>query len=622
MKERTASGPAGNDQFFGGSSPSGRHALRRSLVLRFGCYLTLLVSLALIGMFSALLFADYSHQDAAVINQAGSLRMLTYRLALEPSLEKRETLLNTLEERLNGPEIDRLLQRADHDAPLRQQHQQLRHELSLMDIRTPPGLDRLDVFVGHIDRFVSTLQHNAEYRSQLLSTVQGLCLFLSLLLVFITLYDLSIHVVGPLRELTRTARRLGRGELDTRVISSGEDELSQLGERFNQMAEELQGIYGDLEARVEEKTRALSHSHQRLELLYASARRLGENPYDQRTLQPLLSRLESVLQAGKVTLCLNKDGIERAYSSLTNTGKRASFCLQGDCSACRNQATPCSQTTTELRPLFMQPLAIGEHRFGELFIEAASPRLEEWQQQFIETFCDNIARTFALSLQQEQESRLALLAERGTIARELHDSLAQSLSYLKIQVSRLGTLLKRDAPEEKLTETLDELREGLNSAYRQLRELLTTFRLSLEQASLEAALANTVNEFSERGGLAIQLDNRLAHIPLNPNEEIHILQIVREALSNVVRHAGAQQAWVGLEELDNGQVAITVEDDGLGFDPAHGRSGHYGLSIMRERSQTLGAVLDITSRVPRGTRVRLLFRPQPLSNTTRKETTP
>ncbi|MCY1411787.1 Nitrate/nitrite sensor protein NarX [compost metagenome] len=155
-----------------------------------------------------------------------------------------------------------------------------------------------------------------------------------------------------------------------------------------------------------------------------------------------------------------------------------------------------------------------------------------------------------------------------------------------------------------------------------MRELLTTFRLSLEQASLEAALANTVNEFSERGGLAIQLDNRLAHIPLNPNEEIHILQIVREALSNVVRHAGAQQAWVGLEELDNGQVAITVEDDGLGFDPAHGRSGHYGLSIMRERSQTLGAVLDITSRVPRGTRVRLLFRPQPLSNTTRKETTP
>ncbi|WP_164084575.1 HAMP domain-containing protein, partial [Stenotrophomonas maltophilia] len=68
---------------------------------------------------------------------------------------------------------------------------------------------------------------------QLLSTVQGLCLFLSLLVVFVTLYDLSYHVIGPLRELTSTARRLGRGELDARVTYSGEDELAQLGERFN-----------------------------------------------------------------------------------------------------------------------------------------------------------------------------------------------------------------------------------------------------------------------------------------------------------------------------------------------------------------------------------------------------
>ncbi|WP_239518054.1 histidine kinase, partial [Stenotrophomonas maltophilia] len=82
------------------------------------------------------------------------------------------------------------------------------------------------------------------------------------------------------------------------------------------------------------------------------------------------------------------------------------------------------------QPLLMQPLSIAGHRFGELFIESRSGRLENWQQQLIETFCDNIARTFALSLQQEQESRLALFAERGTIARELHDSLAQSLSYL------------------------------------------------------------------------------------------------------------------------------------------------------------------------------------------------
>lgn len=605
--------PSASDRFFVGSPPAGRPSLRKSIVVRFGCYLTLLVSLALAGMFSALLFADYSHQDAAVINQAGSLRMLTYRLALDPSPINRQALQSTLRARLDSEEITRLLRRADADAPIRRQHEQLRQELSKLDLAQAPALETLDTFVSHIDAFVGTLQSNAEQRSQMLSTVQGLCLFLSLLVVFISLYDLSYHVVGPLRDLTSTARRLGQGDLSARVSSSGEDELSQLGERFNQMATELQAIYRELEARVEDKTRDLSNSHQRLELLYASARRLGQDPYDERTLQPLLNQLERVLQAGKVTLCLNKDGVERAYTSLTTDGITGGFCLQGNCGDCRAQAEHCSEPVKGLNPLLMQPLSIGEHRFGELFIETASGRLENWQRQFVEGFCDNIARTFALSLQQEQENRLALFAERGTIARELHDSLAQSLSYLKIQVSRLATLLKREAPAEKIDETLDELREGLNSAYRQLRELLTTFRLSLEQSSLEAALVKTVEEFGERGDLAIELDNRMAHIPLNPNEEIHILQIVREALSNVVRHARASHAKVSLAEDADDQVCITIDDDGVGFDPAQSRNGHYGLSIMRERSQTLEANFSIAPRMPQGTRVSVRFTHKPLS---------
>lgn len=618
MKAERLPGAAGSERIFGGSPALERHSLRTSLVLRFGCYLTLLVSLALIGMFSALLFADYAHQDAAVINQAGSLRMLSYRLALEPSAARRQALLETLGQRLADNDIQRVLQRAGDEAPLRREHAKLRAELAALDAAQAPVLADLDTFVAHIDAFVGTLQHNAEDRSQLLSTVQGLCLFLSLLVVFVCLYDLSYHVIGPLRELTRTAHRLGHGELDARVASSGEDELSLLGERFNQMAGELQGMYSDLEARVAEKTQALSRSHQRLELLYASARRLGEDPYDQRSLQPLLKQLEQVLQAGRVTLCLNKDGVELAYGTLTTTGVAADFCRAGDCRAC---VSACGDDTQGARPRLVQPLAIGEHRFGELFIEPGDGRLEDWQRQLVETFCDNIARTFALTLQQEQESRLALFAERGTIARELHDSLAQSLSYLKIQVSRLGMQLKRDTPAAKLDETLEELREGLNSAYRQLRELLTTFRLSLEQSSLQAALANTVAEFAERGAIAIHLDDRLAHIPLNPNEEIHILQIVREALSNVVRHAGAGQAWVSLARQEDGQVAVSVEDDGIGFDPAQSRDGHYGLSIIRERGQTLGAQLDIAARQPRGTRVSLRFIPRPLAPRTHKEST-
>ncbi|MGI0446853.1 two-component system response regulator NarL [Pseudomonas aeruginosa] len=225
MNKATAPDADQRDRFFGGSDRAGKPILRRSLVVRFGCYLTLLVSLALIGMFSALLFADYTHQDAAVINHAGSLRMLTYRVALEPSLEGRQALLGTIGERLDSGDIRRLLQRQDADDPIRQLHQELREGLARLDPRALPGRAVLDAYVGDIDRFVGILQAKAERRSQLLSTVQGLCLFLSLLVVFVTLYDLSYHVIGPLRELTSTARRLGRGELDARVTYSGEEAL-------------------------------------------------------------------------------------------------------------------------------------------------------------------------------------------------------------------------------------------------------------------------------------------------------------------------------------------------------------------------------------------------------------
>ena len=179
MNKATAPDADQRDRFFGGSDRAGKPILRRSLVVRFGCYLTLLVSLALIGMFSALLFADYTHQDAAVINHAGSLRMLTYRVALEPSLEGRQALLGTLGERLDSGDIRRLLQRQDADDPIRQLHQELREGLARLDPRALPGRAVLDAYVGDIDRFVGILQSKAERRSQLLSTVQGLCLFLN-----------------------------------------------------------------------------------------------------------------------------------------------------------------------------------------------------------------------------------------------------------------------------------------------------------------------------------------------------------------------------------------------------------------------------------------------------------
>jgi two-component system nitrate/nitrite sensor histidine kinase NarX len=246
-----------------------------------------------------------------------------------------------------------------------------------------------------------------------------------------------------------------------------------------------------------------------------------------------------------------------------------------------------------------------DRRFGILVVELDPDQsLARWQGRLLASLAALIGTALSLHRRQREARRLALFEERCVIARELHDSLAQSLSYLKIQASRLDALLGAGTEPERARPVLAELREGVNNAYRQLRELLTTFRLKMDDRGLNAALEATVAEYRERGTTEIRLDNRLPPLLLNPNEEIHVLQIVREALSNVIRHAGAAHASLRLTASDAG-IRVTLDDDGRGIDPRAVPRGHYGLSIMRERAAGLGGVIEIAPGRHGGTRVRL-----------------
>ena len=204
---------------------------------------------------------------------------------------------------------------------------------------------------------------------------------------------------------------------------------------------------------------------------------------------------------------------------------------------------------------------------------------------------------------------MSLMEERAVIARELHDSLAQSLSYLKMQVSRLQILRNKQASEEQIDDVTNELKEGLNNAYRQLRELLTTFRLTLDQPGLKPALEATIKEFSERLKIDIGLKYGLRHQSLSPNEEVHVLQLVREALANVVKHSEASDVSVRVMQ-PNGEVEVSIEDNGIGLPDDKDLTNHYGLVIMRDRASTLNGNLSVQNRSEGGVQVLMRFHPK------------
>jgi two-component system nitrate/nitrite sensor histidine kinase NarX len=226
----------------------------------------------------------------------------------------------------------------------------------------------------------------------------------------------------------------------------------------------------------------------------------------------------------------------------------------------------------------------------------------------LEALTRHIGIALGISRKTEQDRLLALQEERSIIARELHDSIAQSLSYMKIQASLLQPVLADPARRQEAETTLHDLREGITTAYRQLRELLATFRLKMD-GDFRNLLTTAVDDYANRGGLKISLEANLAGCHLTPNQEIHSLQIVREALSNVVRHAQASEAWVRIQHAGGGEIEISVEDNGVGI-TAPSDAFHYGLSIMRERAHGLHGQISVTQRPQGGTLVSLRFHAQ------------
>lgn len=263
----------------------------------------------------------------------------------------------------------------------------------------------------------------------------------------------------------------------------------------------------------------------------------------------------------------------------------------------------------------VQCLAVGftspSGALGVLKVEADEERVfDETETQLVEVTAQLLSMIMGFHGREQEGRRVALLEERAAIARELHDSLAQSLSFMKIQISRLQSQSENNMTAATVQGIVNELREGLDNAYRELRELLATFRVHMDVRGLNFAIQAAIDEFMQRSNLSITLDNRLVNCRLTVNEEFHILHVIREALSNIVRHSGAISVNIALALQSSGSMMVTIDDDGIGYTAKSEEQGHYGQQIMKERAYSLGGDIAVLRRRKGGTRVRLVFTPK------------
>ncbi|PSJ48077.1 nitrate/nitrite two-component system sensor histidine kinase NarX [Zobellella endophytica] len=561
--------------------------LSRSLLTRITLLMLTLVLLALIGLAASAWLSEKTEGRAFVINKAGSLRMQSYRLLSRVPLQDGGDL-QMLEQDLRDPVLMRILQ----DDGLGGQHQQLWQQWQPLKAGLQAATssrqlgDEVAGFVAAIDRLVAQLEQNTEASLQRQSWLQFMVMLAMLLILGVAVVYLHRRLITPLRRLLLVARAVGNGDFACRSGIGGDDEMAVLAGTIDTMNRQLSELYGHLEQKVEQQTRALVRSNQTLTTLYDTQRELqGVEPLYRR-LPALLGRLEQLTPLRQICIHLYEEGDDSPFEELT---------------ACSDRPGP------REAPNYRCPLQDNRGHYGQVlaYCPPASP-LDDEQQQLLTSIFDQITTALALERRQHQHQQLQLMEERATIARELHDSLAQALTYLKLQVSYVRLQLPDPSPE--VATGLDEMREGLNNAYRQLRELLTTFRLKLDKPGLYAALSDTVAEFSRRLGFAIEFEYQLSPHRLGPNQTIHLVQITREALHNVIKHAHASE--VGVRVWQQGEyIYLSVADNGTGVGAIDHTEQHYGVNIMQDRASSLGGQLRVVPGARGGTLLEVCFRP-------------
>jgi|25_taG_2_1085351.scaffolds.fasta_scaffold07273_2 two-component system nitrate/nitrite sensor histidine kinase NarX len=604
---------------------------RSPLVNRIAIVVGAVVLTAIVSMATTLAVSKSIEGNATAINLAGALRMGAFQLLArsagpvtpEAGQDSLGQTLDRYQAKLADNGITTAIPEAK-DHPLAAQYQAileswettLRPALRQHDQGSPVTgamLASTQAYVNDVDRLVTMLEQRTEARIDLLHLIQIISLAFSILIIVALFIDLKNRILRPLRKLVSIAIAVGDQDFSRKANLGGSDELAQLGHAFDQMTSELALTYYELEERARLKTEELEKSHTALQLLHSSSRDLFAQHDLCNGAIPMLQQLEQLLGIGPIRLYLHdKESAEPVEAITTATQERPFYCRDHHCNACLVTPEAYDELPVESNDgrRLLLPIRTPGQLLGTLEVwYPAEEGLSETSRRLLETLSDQLATAIFLERQITEEQQQTLAEERTVIARELHDSLAQSLSYLKMQVARLRRLNIEGEQQQTHEAILDELSTGLNSAYRQLRELLATFRLKLDTPDLATALRKTIEEFSERLGKPVELNYNLPPQTLSPNEEIHTLQIVREGLANAVKHADATDITVDVL-FESPQVRVRIRDNGKGLPGGDQPVNHYGLIIMQDRARTLGGQVRVQNRDEGGVDVTLQFVPK------------
>lgn len=483
-----------------------------------------------------------------------------------------------------------------------------------------------DAIVGKIDLLVVNVERYNQQRTFYLRMSQLLLIALAITGAVSQIYLMLLLIFRPLSRLQDGIDRMAEQELNVRIPVESNDEFGVVSAGFNRMADHLEESYLTLESRVAQKTEQLNEQNRELSLLYDTTSFLNETQESQALARGFLQRIMNwfnadassirVLDPSNATAHLVLDiGLPQSLRDAEQC-RHINDCLCGEAVRSNNAAIhtlhfmPEGKLDSLLceREGFNQvsafPVRFLNREIGLYTLHfKAEHQFSPQELQLLETLGRHLGGALENIRLAAREREIAIAEERNHMAQGLHDSIAQGLSYLNLQVQMLDDSLAHQQWTD-ARDCVPLLKAGVQESYDDVRELLLNFRSRLGEDNLSVALKNAAAKFERQTGIQVQFNSSGHGAPLPTDDQLQLLFIQQEALSNVRKHAAATQ--VKITFVEGPDLILEITDNGRGFDAAEmaeRAESHVGLRIMKERAERIGA--QMTYHSEDGARIRI-----------------
>jgi nitrate/nitrite-specific signal transduction histidine kinase len=486
--------------------------------------------------------------------------------------------------------------------------------------------------IGHFEIGFSRQYINSLASRTTIILVGSLVAFLFLAGIALIIF-MKQSVIQPIEAFTRAISKISPDNLSTRLKVQTEDEIGMLAMSFNRMAGDLeksqnalQEARDELEQKVEARTRGERRRSEQLRQINEVSRRISAILSLEELLPYLVNSLQETFKYDNVNIFLinpslenvilkasagrDKSAVPTGFSVPLNEGIIGKVAKTGEPlnigDVIIEPGNILSREFENTRSEMSVPIKMGNEILGVLDIQSIEPNaFDEIDLFTVQTLGDQLAVAIENARLYRESQGMAVLEERNRMAREIHDTLAQGFT---------GIVLQLEAAEQALEENTGQAQHHLDRARMLAKESLNEARRSvwalrpqsLEQLPLTTAIRQEVESFTRDTGIRADFNMTGDSRTLSAEIENALLRICQESLTNVKKHASANHVEIDLT-FGEKEIGFSINDNGVGFNPASPMENRFGLISMRERAKLLGGTMNIRSEEEKGTHIEIII---------------